>query len=56
MGSAARVCIAALEQLEIEAKMPAHPSCGDLRFNPCCDSLRGNPRFEKIVTKLTPTP
>jgi hypothetical protein len=56
MGSAARVCIAALEQLEIVAKMPAHPSCGDLRFNPCWDSLRGDPRFEKIVTKLTPTP
>jgi hypothetical protein len=50
------VCIAALEQLEIVAKIPAHPSFGDLRFNPCRDSLHGDPRFEKIITKLSPTP
>ena len=50
------MCIAALEQLEIVAKIPAHPSCGDLRFNPCRDSLHGDPRFEKIITKLSPTP
>jgi hypothetical protein len=56
LGSAARVCIAALEQLEIVAKIPAHPSFGDLRFNPCRDSLHGDPRFEKIMTKLSPTP
>jgi hypothetical protein len=49
MGSAARVCMAALEQLEIVAKIPAHPSCGDLRFNPCWDDLRGDKRFDKIV-------
>ena len=48
--------IAALEQLEIVAKIPADPSYGDLRFNPCRDSLRGDPRFEKIITKLSPTP
>jgi len=46
----------AIDQLEIVAKIPAGPSYGDLRFNPCWDSLRGDPRFEKIVTKLTPTP
>jgi TolB-like protein/Tfp pilus assembly protein PilF len=39
----------ALEQLEIIAKIPAGPSYGDLKFNPCWDSLRGDPRFDKIV-------
>jgi eukaryotic-like serine/threonine-protein kinase len=39
----------ALEQLEIVATIPAGPSYGDLRFNPCWDSLRGDPRFDKIV-------
>ena len=39
----------ALEQLEIVAKIPAGPSYGDLRFNPCWDSLRGHKRFDKIV-------
>jgi TolB-like protein len=39
----------ALEQLEIVAKIPAGPSYGDLRFNPCWDDLRGDKRFDKIV-------
>jgi tetratricopeptide (TPR) repeat protein len=39
----------AIEQLEIVATMPAGPSYGDLRFNPCWDDLRGDPRFDKIV-------
>src|SRR6266496_3072113 len=39
----------ALEQLEIVATIPAGPTYGDLRFNPCWDSLRGNKRFDKIV-------
>jgi eukaryotic-like serine/threonine-protein kinase len=39
----------ALEQLEIVAKIPAGPTYGDLRFNPCWDDLRGDPRFGKIV-------
>jgi eukaryotic-like serine/threonine-protein kinase len=39
----------ALEQLEIVAAIPAGPTYGDLRFNPCWDSLRGDPRFDKIV-------
>src|SRR5437899_3222258 len=38
----------AVEQLEIVTKIPHGPSYGDLRFNPCWDSLRGDPRFEKI--------
>jgi tetratricopeptide (TPR) repeat protein len=39
----------ALEQLEIVATMPAGPTYGDLKFNPCWDDLRGDPRFDKIV-------
>jgi tetratricopeptide (TPR) repeat protein len=39
----------ALEQLEIVATIPAGPSYGDLRFNPCWDDLRGDKRFDKIV-------
>jgi len=39
----------ALEQLETVATIPAGPSYGDLRFNPCWDSLRGDKRFDKIV-------
>jgi serine/threonine-protein kinase len=41
----------ALEQLEIVATIPgdAPTTYGDLRFNPCWDDLRGNPRFDKIV-------
>jgi tetratricopeptide (TPR) repeat protein len=39
----------AIEQLEIVAKIPVGPSYGDLKFNPCWDVLRGDPRFEKIV-------
>ena len=44
----------AIEQLEIIAKIPAGPSYGELRFDPTWDSLRGDPRFEKIVDSLTP--
>src|SRR5262249_27423779 len=43
----------ALEQLEIVATIPGYsttlPTYGDLRFNPCWDALRGDPRFDKIV-------
>jgi serine/threonine protein kinase len=41
----------ALEQLEIVATIPGEgcPTYGDLRFNPCWDDLRGDPRFDKIV-------
>jgi TolB-like protein/cytochrome c-type biogenesis protein CcmH/NrfG len=39
----------ALEQLEIVATIPAGPTYGDLKFNPCWDSLRGDKRFDKIV-------
>ncbi|HJW38161.1 MAG TPA: protein kinase [Candidatus Udaeobacter sp.] len=42
----------ALEQLEKIATIPGSlgmPTYGDLRFNPCWDSLRGDRRFDKIV-------
>jgi hypothetical protein len=45
----------AVDQLEIVAKIPValtYPTSltyGDLRFNPCRDSLRGDKRFDKIV-------
>jgi TolB-like protein/Flp pilus assembly protein TadD len=40
----------ALDQLEIVATLPGEgPTYGDLRFNPCWDSLRGDKRFYKIV-------
>ena len=42
----------ALEQLEKIATIPGSlgmPTYGDLRFNPCWDSLRGDKRFDKIV-------
>ena len=38
-----------LEQLEKIATIPNGPTYGDLRFNPCWDDLRGDPRFDKIV-------
>ena len=39
----------AFEQLEIVATIPNGPTYGDLKFNPCWDDLRGDPRFDKIV-------
>jgi TolB-like protein/predicted Ser/Thr protein kinase len=39
----------ALEQLEKVAAIPAAPTYGDLRFNPCWDDLRGDKRFDKII-------
>jgi eukaryotic-like serine/threonine-protein kinase len=41
----------ALEQLEKVATIPGEGAStyGDLRFNPCWDDLRGDPRFDKIV-------
>jgi TolB-like protein/Flp pilus assembly protein TadD len=42
----------AIEQLEIAAKIPNGVHYGDLRLDPIWDSLRGDPRFEKIVNSL----
>jgi TolB-like protein/Tfp pilus assembly protein PilF len=38
----------ALEQLSIAAGIPSHLSYGELRLHPYWDSLRGDPRFEKL--------
>ena len=44
----------AIDQLGTVANIPAGPSYGELRCNPTWDSLRGDPRFEKIVASLAP--
>jgi len=44
----------ALEQLDIVSKIPCGPSYGELRLDLEWDSLRGDPRFEKIVASLAP--
>src|SRR5262249_10050884 len=44
----------AIEQLAIVAKIPCGPSYGELRLSPVWDSLRGDPRFEKVVASLAP--
>ena len=44
----------ALQQLEITTKLPGGPTYGELRLAPEWDSLRADPRFEKIVASLAP--
>jgi TolB-like protein/class 3 adenylate cyclase len=44
----------ALEQLAISAKIPAGVTYGELKLYPQWDSLRGDPRFGKIVASLAP--
>jgi TolB-like protein/class 3 adenylate cyclase/Tfp pilus assembly protein PilF len=44
----------ALEQLSVAARIPGHLRYGYLRLHPYWDSLRGDPRFEKIVASLAP--
>ncbi|HEY8670904.1 MAG TPA: protein kinase, partial [Terriglobales bacterium] len=44
----------AIEQLEILAQIPSDLSYGELRFSPDWDSLRGDPRFEKLIAALKP--
>jgi TolB-like protein/Tfp pilus assembly protein PilF len=44
----------ALKQLDIVSKLPYGPSYGELRLDPEWDSVRGDPRFEKIVASLAP--
>jgi len=44
----------ALQQLEIATKLPGGPTYGELRLTPEWDSLRGDPRFQKIVNSLAP--
>ena len=44
----------AFEQLEATARIPSPLSYGELKLNPWWDSLRGDPRFEKILASLAP--
>ena len=44
----------ALEQLEAAARIPSNLSYGFLKLHPIFDPLRGDPRFEKIVSSLAP--
>jgi TolB-like protein/Flp pilus assembly protein TadD len=44
----------ALDQLATFAEVPNGPTPGTLRVEPEWDSLRGDPRFEKIVASLAP--
>jgi TolB-like protein/Tfp pilus assembly protein PilF len=46
----------ALEWLEMVSKLPSGPSYGELRLDPEWDSLRDDPRFQKIVAFLAPKP
>jgi TolB-like protein/class 3 adenylate cyclase len=44
----------ALDQLAIAAKAPNGITYGELKLEPTWDSLRGDPRFEKLVASLAP--
>ncbi len=44
----------ALEQLDIAARFQNGLTYGELKVNPQWDSLRGDPRFERIVASLAP--
>jgi TolB-like protein/Tfp pilus assembly protein PilF/class 3 adenylate cyclase len=45
----------AFDQLEATARIPSPLTYGDLALHPFWDSLRGDPRFEKIVASLAPS-
>jgi tetratricopeptide (TPR) repeat protein len=44
----------ALQQLEIATKLPGGPTYGELRLAPEWDSLRGDPRFQKLIASSAP--
>ena len=44
----------AFQQLDVATNIPGYLTYGDLRLHPYWDSLRGDPRFEKIVASLAP--
>jgi TolB-like protein/Tfp pilus assembly protein PilF len=44
----------ALEQIAATLRIPSTLSYGNLKLHPNWDSLRGDPRFEKIVVELAP--
>ena len=45
---------AALQQLDRSATLPVGLTYGELKCNPEWDPLRGDPRFEQIVSRLAP--
>ena len=45
----------AFEQLNILIKIPGpFLNYGDLKTNPCWDTLRNDPRFDKLLAELAP--
>ena len=46
----------AIEQLGLSARLPAGITYGELRCSPYWDALRGDPRYEAIMTSLAPKP
>jgi hypothetical protein len=44
----------AIEHLTLLGKIPGGPDYGQLKFDPAWASLRGDPRFAKIVLSLAP--
>jgi TolB-like protein/Tfp pilus assembly protein PilF len=44
----------AIKQIAATLKIPSTLSYGNLKLHPNWDSLRGDPRFEKIITDLAP--
>jgi serine/threonine-protein kinase len=44
----------AIEEIAATLKIPSTLSYGNLKLHPNWDSLRGDPRFEKIITDLAP--
>ena len=44
----------AIEQIDSVERIPNYLSYGLLKLHPYWDSLRGDPRFEKIVATLAP--
>lgn len=45
----------AIQQIEATLRIPSTLSYGNLKLHPYWDPLRGDPRFEKIVSDLAPT-
>jgi tetratricopeptide (TPR) repeat protein len=45
---------AAIEELSAVVQIPCDISYGQLRLHPMWDTLRGDPRFERIVSSLAP--
>ncbi len=45
----------AIDELELLAKIPSQFSYGNASYNPIWDSLRGEPRFKKLIAQLRPS-